>query len=156
MAPLDKQVGDFPALNERTFNMTKEKIANYSIAQTALIVAAAESNGGVLNLDIAKSLAANPAMNDNDGNPRNYRSIVAKIARMVASGEVASYERKVPTTKDGKPVTKKTDLVARIATAAGVNVAKLDGMDKSPKLALETIVAALEARETEGEESEAA
>lgn len=131
--------------------MATEKTPNYTAAQVALIVAAA--NGGNLNLDNAKALAANPAMNDSEGQPRNYRSIVAKISRMVAAGEVAGYDRKVPTTKDGRPVTKKTDLVARIATLAGVNAAKLDGMDKSPKGALETIVAALEARDAD--ESEA-
>jgi hypothetical protein len=134
--------------------MTKEKTPNYSAAQVALIVSTAAAAGGSLNLDLAKSLAADPAMNSEDG-PRNYRSIVAKISQMVRAGDTVevdgenvpiTYERKQPTTKDGKPVTKKVDLVNQIASLAGVNAAKLDGMDKAPKQALETIVAALESR----------
>lgn len=140
----------------------QEKTPNYSAMQTGLILAAAAANGGSLNLDIAKSLAANPAMDGEDG-PRNYRSIVAKISRMVTAGDTVEvdgesvavvYERKQPTTKDGKPVTKKVDLVNRIASLAGINAAKLDGMDKSPKQALEAIVSALESRESESEADE--
>ena len=118
--------------------MTAVKTPNYSPAQVALITAAAAA--GSLNLDVAKSLAANPEMNTADGEPRNYRSIVAKISRMGLS-----YDRKVATSKDGSPVTKKSDLVSRIATLAGVNASKLEGMDKSPKSALEAIVTAFEA-----------
>lgn len=139
--------------------MSKEKTPNYSAAQVALIAAVAASNGGVLNLELAKSIAADPKMDSEDG-ARNYRSIVAKISRMVASGETVeidgepvaiTYERKQPTTKDGKPVTKKTDLVNSIAALAGVNAAKLSGMDNSPKNALETLVAALQSRASDDE-----
>lgn len=148
------QAGNSAKLNMKDKNMTKEKIPNYSAAQVALITSVAASNGGVLNIDLAKSLSANPAMNNDEG-ARPYKSIIAKIARMVTAGDTVevdgetvtiTYERKQPTTKTGKPVTKKTDLVNRIATLAGVNAAKLDGMDNSPKQALETIVAALESR----------
>lgn len=126
---------------------TSDKAPNFSTAQEQLIRDTAAANGGTLNLALVKTLAADAAMNTADGEPRNYRSIVAKVSLMTRSGEPFSYERKQPTTKDGKPVTKKTDLVADIARLTGVAVAKLDGMDKSPKLALESIVAALEARE---------
>lgn len=119
-----------------------EKTPNYTAAQENLIREAAEANGGTLNLAIAETLAANPAMNDADGNTRKARSIVAKISRMGLD-----YERKQNVTKDGRPVAKKADLVARIATLAGVNVARLDGMANSPKMALETLVSAWEARE---------
>jgi hypothetical protein len=117
--------------------MTAIKTPNYTAAQEAMIVAASEA--GPLNLDVAKSLAADPAMNTADGEARNYRSIVAKISRMGLT-----YDRKVAVSKDGSPITKKSDLVTRIATLAGVNAAKLEGMDKSPKGALEVIVAAFE------------
>jgi uncharacterized protein (DUF2147 family) len=127
--------------------MATEKTPNYTAAQEAIIVALAAANGDTLDLTLAKSLADDPRMNDADGNPRNYRSIVAKISRMGIA-----YKRKEPTTKDGKPVTKKSDLVSAIATLAGVNAAKLDGMEKSPKLALETIRDALASRaESESE-----
>lgn len=113
-----------------------EKTPNYSAAQEQLIRDAAEK--GVLNIAVATALAANPAMNAVDGTPRKPASIVAKISRMGLA-----YERKQPTTKTGEPVTKKTDLVAQIAELAGVNVATLDGMEKSPKGSLQALVAAL-------------
>jgi hypothetical protein len=129
---------------------------NYTNAQVDLIRGAAVN--GVLNLAIATSLAANPAMDagsdtDRPG-PRNARSIVAKISRMVTANDTAldgtplTYERKVAVAKDGSPVSKKTDIVAAIAKSAGVAVAKLDGLDKSPKLALTTLRDAFAARVT--------
>ncbi len=124
--------------------MDKNKPTNYTDAQTAIIIAAANANGGRLNLDIAKALAARADMRDGDNNERNYRWVVAKISRLVTSGDVAGYDRKQPTTKDGKPVTKKADLVARIAAATDIAVAELESMDKSSKRALELVVAAVE------------
>ena len=121
--------------------MTKEKTPNYTAAQEALISTAAAS--GPLNLDAAKVLAANPAMNTADGQPRNYKSIIAKISRMGLP-----YARKQPTTKDGRAVVKKSDLVAQIAELAGITAFKLEGMDASPKASLEAIVSALENRVT--------
>lgn len=130
-----------------------EKNVNYTAAQNAIILAAAAAAGGTLNLEIAKSLAADPRMNHPEtGEPRGYRSIVAKIGVMERSGEAVKYERKGPVTKDGKPVTKKTDLIGRIADLVGVQASKLDGMDKSPKLALETVVAGIAAVVAERDE----
>ena len=125
--------------------MTKIVAPNYTAAQVALIVAASEV--ATLDLDAAKALAALPEMNDSDGNPRNYKSVIAKISRLALP-----YARKVATSKNGLPVTKKSDLVSRIATLAGVNASKLEGMDKSPKSALEAIVAAFEATARTGTE----
>lgn len=122
-----------------------DKIANYSDAQVAIMVAAIRDNGNVANMALAEKLAADERMNDNDKNPRKARSIVAKLRKVVDENEGFTYERKATVTKDGKPVQKKLDLVSRIATAANVPVAKLDGMEKAPKLALETLVAALAA-----------
>lgn len=127
------------------------KVVNYSPSQVALIVAAAAANGGVLNADIAASLAANPAMNKEDGTAREPKSIIAKISRMVAAkeetddGTVITYQRKQPETKDGKPITKKADLVTRIATAVGVDRSTLESMDKSSKGALELLADKVEA-----------
>lgn len=129
--------GPLDSETERHSKMTKVVIPNYSTAQEALILASAIN--GVFNIDGAKALADNPAMDGADG-PRNYRSIIAKMSRMVtASGGELSYARKEPVTKDGKPVSKKSDIVATIAKNAGVAVAKLDGLEKAPKLALETL-----------------
>lgn len=121
--------------------MTKEKTVNYSAVQEALITAAAAT--ATLDLAAAHVLAANPAMNTADGQPRNYKSIIAKISRMGLP-----YARKQPTTKDGRAVVKKSDLVSQIASLAGVTASKLEGMDASPKAALEAIVTALENRVT--------
>lgn len=119
-----------------------EKTPNYSPAQEALILAAVEANGGVANKSVAEKLAADPAMNADEGKgaARNVRSIIAKMTRMDIG-----YQRQQPTTKDGKPVNKKLDLVKSIADLSGVTASKLDGLDKAPKLALEAIRDAFEA-----------
>ena len=119
--------------------MATDKAPNYSDAQVAIIMAAIAANGGVANKSVAETLAADPRMNGENG-PRNVRSIIAKMTRMDVG-----YQRQQPQTKDGKPVTKKTELVAAIAKAAGVPVSKLDGGDKAPKLFLETVLEALAA-----------
>ncbi len=125
--------------------MTAVKVPNYSTAQVALIVAAIEANDGIADISVATELAENPAMNTADGDKRKARSIVAKMRRIVDTVEGFSYARKVATTKDGRPVQKKVDLVNRIASLADVSAAKLDGLDKAPKLALETLAAAFAA-----------
>ena len=111
------------------------KTPNYTVAQENLILAAADA--GTLNLAAAETLAANPAMNDADGNPRKARSIVAKINRMGLP-----YERKVAVSKSGEPVEDKADIVARIAVKVAGN---LDGLDKAPKAALVAIAKAVAA-----------
>jgi hypothetical protein len=121
-----------------------EKTPNYTDSQVAVIRSVAAENGGVLNLDLVKAIAARSDMNTADGGERNYKSVVAKVSQMARAGEF-TYERKVATTKDGRPVTKKTDLVARIAAAANVTVAKLDGLDKASKGALEILASFAEA-----------
>ena len=116
-----------------------DKTPNYTDAQVALIHTAIAANGGVANKSVAASLADNPAM-DGEKGPRNTRSIIAKMTRMDVN-----YERQVPVSKTGAPVAKKDALVTRIATLADVSASKLSGLDKAPKLALETLVKALAA-----------
>lgn len=120
--------------------MATEKTPNYSDAQVALILAAIEANDGVADKSVAEKLAQDARMNGENG-PRNVRSIIAKMTRM----DGVNYVRQQPTTKDGKPVQKKNELVERIATLAGVTASKLDGLEKAPKLALETLAAAFAA-----------
>lgn len=120
---------------ERHLKMKKET-PNYTPDQEKLILDAIAANGGKGNKSVAEQLAADPRMNGENG-PRNARSIIAKMTRMDVP-----YERVEPKTKDGKPVTKKADLVASIAKSAGVAVEKLSGLENSPKLALETLAAA--------------
>lgn len=125
---------------------TIEKTPNYSTAQEQIIRDYAASNG-VLNIDHAKALAAMPALNATDGTPRKAASIVAKIARLGLD-----YQRKMPVTKTGETPVKKTELVAQIAGLVSVSVAALDGMEKSPKGALQSLLDALGERvETESE-----
>lgn len=50
------------------------------------------------------------------------------------------YQRKEPTTKNGEPIVKKSDLVSEIA---GVVSGNLDGLEKAPKPALVAIAAHL-------------
>ncbi|TAK59454.1 hypothetical protein [Methylobacter sp.] len=129
--------------------MVTVKTPSYSAVQEALILAAIGDGKG--SISIAEKLAADPAMNEADGTPRKVRSIIAKMTRMGVP-----YERKAPVTKTGEPVTKKTDLVDRIAAIVSGN---LDGLDKAPKPALQAIAAfveqaaedAFEANETDDE-----
>ena len=109
-----------------------DKTPNYTKAQEDLIRAQAP-----LNLDKAKELAANPAMNDADGNARKARSIVAKAISMKVE-----YERKAPVTKSGDPIVRKEALVAEIAKAVAGN---LEGLEKAPKAALVALRDALAA-----------
>lgn len=61
----------------------------------------------------------------------------AVIAAAIRHG--IEYERKTRTAKDGKPVIRKQDLVARIAEANGIPVEKLAGLDKANKQALQAL-----------------
>lgn len=119
--------------------MTAVKTPNYSTAQEALIVAAIAVNDGVANKSVAEMLSADSRMNGENG-VRTPRAIIAKMVRMNVN-----YQRQEKLTKSGEPVTKKTDLVNKIAKLADVSAAKLDGLDKAPKLALETLAAAFAA-----------
>ena len=120
--------------------MATEKTPNYTEAQVALIVSTIRDNGGVADKSVAETLAANPAMNV-DGEPRKVRSIIAKMRRVVDDNPDLSYAKVQPTTKDGRPVQKKLDLVARIAAGSGIAASKLNGLEKGPKLALESLAA---------------
>jgi hypothetical protein len=124
----------------------KAAATNYTAAQEAIIrEEMAKGPGGKGTLEIAKALggdpdkglSGDPRMVNSDGQDRGYRSIVAKVNRMALP-----YARKEPTAKDGSPVTKKTDLVERIAAIVTGN---LDGLEKAPKPALVAIAAYLEA-----------
>lgn len=112
-----------------------EKTPNYSPAQESLILAAIAANDGIANKSVAETLATNSAMNGAEG-PRSPRAIIAKMTRMEVN-----YQPQAKLTKDGKEVTKKNDLVARIAALAEVSVASLAGLEKAPKPVLETLVA---------------
>jgi len=137
---------------------TANKPTNYTAAQEAIMVDAIKSNGGVANQALANKLAADERMNapaDHERpGARTPRSIVAKLRRVVDANPGFSYERVVAKTKDGKPVTKKLDLVARIVELSGVPANKLDGLDKAPKLALDTIVEAFIAATADDDEDE--
>lgn len=128
---------------------------NYTPAQEAIIreemakgpdgrgtLAIAKALGG----DPDKGLAGDPRMVNSEGKDRGYRSIVAKVNRMGLP-----YARKEKTSKDGSPITKKDDLVKRIAAIVSGN---LDGLDNAPKPALLAIAAYLEAAQAD-DESEA-
>ena len=125
---------------------TAVKAPNYSPAQEQIIRDYAASNG-VMNIAHANALAAMPALNTLDGEPRKAASVVAKIARLGLD-----YQRKMPVTKTGETPVKKSELVAQIASLVSVSVAALDGMEKSPKGALQSLLDALGERvETESE-----
>jgi len=134
--------------------MATDKTPNYTATQEALILEEIGKTGA--NITTAERLAAMAEMNDAEGKERKPRAITAKMSRM-AEKHGFKYERKQPTTKDGKPVTNKTDLVAKIAAALDLATDALDGLEKSPKAALETLHAVIGDMIAErNEESEAA
>ena len=117
---------------------TTKSTSKFTAAQEAIILEAVRANDNVANLELATALAARADMACEDGSPREVRSVTAKLSRMKESNGF-TYERKAPATKDGKPVTNKLALVAKIATLAGITAEMLDGLEKAPKGTLETI-----------------
>lgn len=103
--------------------MAEAKTANYTAAQEARILAAAQN--GPLNLDTAKALAAE------FGGGKTYRSVVAKIGRMGVP-----YAKKVAVSKTGDPVIRKENLVSEIGRFVP---GSLDGLEKASKGALVNI-----------------
>jgi hypothetical protein len=139
-----------------TTTATAAKQTNYTAAQEAIMVAAIKANKNIADKSVAETLAADERMNAPADNvkpgPRTVRSIVAKLRRIVDSNDDFSYERVGPVTKDGKPVTKKLDLVKRIVELSGIPAGKLDGLDKAPKLALDMLAEAFASRDDEAED----
>lgn len=104
--------------------MATEKTKNYTPAQEKIILD--WNNGGALNFDDCKAIAALAAMNDSEGQPRKPRSITAKINSLCPE----RYVNKTPTRKDGSAVASKAKLVEEIAKAAGVS---FEALDKAPR-----------------------
>ena len=62
------------------------------------------------------------------------RSIIASAVR-----NQIPYEKKARVSKTGGEIVSKADLVARIATKNGIDVAALEGLEKATKAALEVL-----------------
>jgi hypothetical protein len=77
------------------------------------------------------------------------RSVIATAVRLGIA-----YEKKVRVSKNGKKPTNKTELVKEIAEALFVSTETLEGLEKSSKLALENVLAAIKNEESEEESSE--
>lgn len=69
--------------------------------------------------------------------------VKARAVTAMASRNDIEYNRKVRASKDGSAIVSKADLVKGIAGKLGVEVDKLDGLDKANKAALETVFNAL-------------
>jgi wobble nucleotide-excising tRNase len=72
---------------------------------------------------------------------------IAERFNLKAKGVVASairngieYKRKERVSKSGAKIVSKADLVSKIAEKIGVDVAKLDGLEKATKTSLETLL----------------
>jgi len=117
---------------------TTKSTSKFTPAQEAIILEAVRANDNVANLELAEKLASRDDMKCEDGSARETRSITAKMSRM-KEAHGFTYARKAPQTKDGKPVQNKIDLVARIATLAGITADMLDGLEKAPKGTLQTL-----------------
>jgi hypothetical protein len=103
--------------------MSKEVVKNYTAAQEAELEAA-----GVIDNDLALEFAAKFG--------KDVRSIRAKAVRM------GLYKAKEKVSKTGGKVESKEAIVADIAALVGKN---LDGLEKAPKLVLQTLRARLSA-----------
>ena len=97
--------------------MSKEVVKNYTAAQEAELEAA-----GVIDNELALEFAAKFG--------KDVRSIRAKAVRM------GLYKAKDKVSKTGGKVESKEAIVADIAALVGKN---LDGLEKAPKLVLQTL-----------------
>jgi len=103
--------------------MTKVTVKKYTEAHEAAIRSAAAA--GPLNQAVAERLAAE------FGNGHSSKGVIAKITRMGLP-----YERKKAVTKTGAPVEQKEAIVSQIEALVG---ATLDGLEKAPKPALQSL-----------------
>lgn len=103
--------------------MSKEVVKNYTAEQEAELEAA-----GVIDNDLALEFAAKFG--------KDVRSIRAKAVRM------GLYKAKEKVSKTGGKIESKEAIVADIAELVGKN---LDGLEKAPKLVLQTLRAKLSA-----------
>ena len=108
---------------EGNCEMTKEVVKNYTEAQEAELIAA-----GVIDNELAIEFAAKFG--------KDVRSIRAKAVRM------GIYKAAEKVSKSGAPIERKEAIVADIAAIVGKN---LDGLEKAPKLVLQTLRAKLSA-----------
>lgn len=108
---------------EGNCEMTKEVVKNYTEAQEAELAAA-----GVIDNELAIEFAAKFG--------KDVRSIRAKAVRM------GIYKAKEKVSKTGGKIESKEAIVADIAAIVGKN---LDGLEKAPKLVLQTLRAKLSA-----------
>lgn len=108
---------------EGNCEMTKEVVKNYTEAQEAELAAA-----GLIDNDLALEFAAKFG--------KDVRSIRAKAVRM------GIYKAKEKVSKTGGKVESKEAIVADIAAIVGKN---LDGLEKAPKLVLQTLRSKLSA-----------
>ena len=120
-------ISDFGKSNhqetEGNVDMTKEVVKNYTEAQEAELLAA-----GVIDNAAALEFAAKFG--------KDVRSIRAKAVRM------GIYKAKEKVSKTGGKVESKEQIVADIAAIVGKN---LDGLEKAPKLVLQTLRSKLSA-----------
>lgn len=112
----------------------KEKVVNYTPEMTKAIV---ETYVSAPTSDTVKALAEEFG--------KSTRSIIAKLSRegVYKKAEYVAKNGEKPETKEAK--------VEKIANALGVTSDKLGGLEAATKLALNLILAALTAKETEGE-----
>jgi hypothetical protein len=68
---------------------------------------------------------------------KSAKSIIGKLSRE------GVYEKQVYVSKTGEPPVTKLELVAKLADANGLDLHKLEGLDKAPKNALKYLVQAL-------------
>lgn len=106
---------------------------------------AIRANGNVADKALAETLSDDPRMDAPADNvkpgPRNVRSIIAKLNKICEGNEAFTYSKVVAKSKSGGVPTSKAALVAKIVEDSGLTAKQLDGLEKSPKLALETLAA---------------
>ena len=101
-------------------------MTNYTEADEAILREAATEDNP-LNAERAGELATQLG--------KSRRSVIAKAVRMELP-----YQNKVAETKDGQPIENKASIVAEIGQFLNAN---MDGLEKAPKVALQTIRNAL-------------
>lgn len=101
-----------------------EKIVNYTEDQTSSML---EAYLSAPTRETVEALAVEFG--------KSVRSVVAKLSRE------GVYQKAVPLSKTGEPVTRKDDLADRLAVVCGLTEAEADSLTKASKSALQKVLA---------------
>ena len=94
------------------------------------------------NVELVKELQENAPINwDSAQSIGEKHGLKPRAVVQICVRNSIEYKKKERVSKTGKPVAKKADLVAQIATKYEIDIDNLDGLDKASKSSLESLLA---------------